>query len=62
MQDRIREIGFWQIVINNDESVGECSNCGKTFYVDEGNIRDIYKFCPNCGAKMRRTRRPNNRR
>lgn len=48
--------GHWVGIDEEPSEVWECDRCG--FVVDaEGCIdpveyRDIYKYCPNCGAKM----------
>ena len=38
---------------NEYGETAECSECKDAFYAcDGGRVEDIYKYCPNCGAKM----------
>ena len=47
-----RKRGMWQIVEKHTEYRTErCSICG--FVANRTYIRDIWNFCPNCGADMR---------
>lgn len=47
-----RKRGMWQIVEKHIEYRTErCSICG--FVANRTYIRDIWNFCPNCGADMR---------
>ena len=51
--------GRWEQTVEplgwGDVLCGECSNCHETFVVDEEESFDdfaMWKYCPNCGAKM----------
>ena len=38
-----------------DEDCAECSECGEDFVLDEWDIddvKDVMRYCPNCGALM----------
>ena len=30
----------------------KCSNCGYNDWLSEGVVQKVFKYCPNCGAKM----------
>lgn len=39
-----------------DETCAECSECGEDFILGEmdmDDIRNLFLYCPNCGADMR---------
>lgn len=43
--------GYW---IENEDDFGVmCSECGTEFLDDQIGIVTTYKYCPNCGAKMK---------
>lgn len=48
--------GHWVEIGDEPYDTWECDNCGFVIdgsgCVDPDEYRDIYKFCPNCGAKM----------
>ena len=38
-----------------EEECAECSECSNTFVLGEytiDDIRELFKYCPNCGARM----------
>ena len=38
-----------------DEDCAECSECHNTFVLGEytiGDVRELFRYCPNCGARM----------
>lgn len=49
-----RKKGEWQIVKNADGATHDyrCSACHR-YRFHNGEMRNKYKFCPNCGADMR---------
>lgn len=48
--------GHWVEIGDEPYDTWECDNCGFVIdgsgCVDPEEYRDIYKYCPNCGAKM----------
>ena len=57
--DEVRGVGRWIEVEQpmgwRDEPCAECSVCGEDFVLGEldmKDIRNLFRFCPNCGAKM----------
>ena len=51
------EIGHWVEIGDEPYDEWECDVCGFTIdgsgCIDPEEYRDIYRFCPNCGADMR---------
>lgn len=49
--------GHWVEIGDEPYDTWECNNCGFVIdgsgCVDPDEYRDIYKYCPNCGARMR---------
>ena len=57
--EEVRGVGRWIEVEQpmgwRDEPCAECSVCGEDFVLGEldmKDIRNLFRFCPNCGAKM----------
>lgn len=50
------KVGCWVEIDDEPHEVWECDHCGFVIdgsgCVDPYEYRDIYKYCPNCGAKM----------
>lgn len=48
--------GHWVEIGDEPYDTWECDNCGFVIdgsgCVDPEEYRDVYKYCPNCGAKM----------
>jgi len=48
--------GHWVEIGDEPYDTWECDNCGFVIdgsgCIDPEEYRDIYKYCPNCGAKM----------
>ena len=44
--------GYW--IENEDDFWVMCSECGTEFWDDQIGIVETYKYCPFCGAKMRK--------
>jgi hypothetical protein len=53
-----RPKGHWVEIGDEPFDEWECDMCGFVIdgsdYIDPGEYRDVYKFCPNCGADMRK--------
>ncbi|MBQ6059434.1 MAG: hypothetical protein IJL39_05205 [Clostridia bacterium] len=44
--------GFWENVRNGNGGIDfRCSAC-RRYRFHNGEMREKYKYCPNCGAKM----------
>ena len=56
-----RKIGHWVEIGDEPYDEWECDVCGFAIdgsgCIDPEEYRDVYKFCPNCGADMRPTER-----
>ena len=57
--DEVRGVGKWIEVEQQmgwyDEPCAECSVCGEDFVfgeLDMEYVRNLFRFCPNCGARM----------
>ena len=51
--------GYWTETTEpcgwTDEDCAECSECHNTFVLGEytiGDVRELFRYCPNCGARM----------
>ncbi len=45
--------GSWEPVKSADGSIDfRCTSCHR-YRFHNGEMRNVYKFCPNCGARMR---------
>ena len=46
--------GYWICIDEEPHEDYECDNCGFVLSTWTANIKphEVYKFCPNCGAKM----------
>lgn len=51
-----QRVGHWVEIGDEPYDTWECDNCGFVIdgsgCVDPEEYRDIYKYCPNCGARM----------
>lgn len=45
--------GEWEIAVNPVEATFICSECGYFYTEADPQAETEYKFCPNCGAKMK---------
>ena len=56
-----RKTGHWVEIGDEPYDEWECDVCGFVIdgsgCIDPEEYRDVYKFCPNCGADMRPTER-----
>ena len=58
-----RKTGHWVEIGDEPYDEWECDVCGFAIdgsgCIDPEEYRDVYRFCPNCGADMRPTERRN---
>ena len=60
-RDRQQSEGKWEQTTEpmgwHDVDCVECSACGESWVLDEDFdydvVKDFWKYCPNCGAKMK---------
>ena len=45
--------GEWEIAVNSVEAAFICSECGYFYIEADPQAEPEYKYCPNCGARMR---------
>ena len=55
--ETVRKRGEWNMTIDTDEQLYECSVCGGRMFAksyDHAVGTEGFNFCPYCGAEMRR--------
>lgn len=50
---RKQSVGEWKIAVNPVEATFICSKCGYFYIEADPQAETEYKFCPECGAKMK---------
>ena len=53
LQARLPKRGEWEREMDvNDEPFYQCSVCGECFDFNRDSTHEVFKYCPDCGAKM----------
>lgn len=53
LADNKQSEGEWKIAVNPVEAIFICSECGYSYIEADPQAKTVYKYCPNCGAKMK---------
>ena len=53
LQAQLPKRGKWEREMDvNDEPFYQCSVCGECFDFNRDSTHEVFKYCPDCGAKM----------